>query len=179
MSPSSELCRGKEGINLNKSLRVTKLYDSGLILSYRLPNSPWVVNCSARGARRSGEKRGDRRVNLRFCLATRIFCSRAWPCHRPEPSCSCSPPRNGGPTDDRDDAGACSACCAHRKCSWASARPSVPIALPPSSISLMLSPLFAVGLQQTIDSVNRGRRINWLLGNNYTLVDMRYFLVIT
>lgn len=87
--------------------------------------------------------------NSRFYPVARISCSRGSHFHQLARSCSCFPLRNEDPTDDRDDVDACLACCAHRKCSSTSARPSVPIALPPSSISSIPNPLLAADLQST------------------------------
>lgn len=82
----------------------------------------------------------------RFYPEARISCSQAGRYHQPVPSYSCFLPRNEGPTYGRDGVDVCSACCAHRKCSSTSAHPSVPIALPPSSISLILNRLLLIDL---------------------------------
>lgn len=113
--------------------------------------------------------------NSRFYPVARISCSRGSHFHQLARSCSCFPLRNEDPTDDRDDVDACLACCAHRKCSSTSARPSVPIALPPSSISSIPNPLLAADLQSTtiFHTINYNCIINSTVIVNSSFVAIR------
>lgn len=135
-------------VSIKKLIEFLSNHDHGFLQLFSTINVRKFAFDDASKESSNGRKEFKEGRDSRFYPVARISCSQAGRYRQPVPSYSCFLPRNGGPTCDRDGVDVCSACCAHRKCSSTSAHPSVPTALPPSSISLILNLLLLIDLQQ-------------------------------